>query len=334
MRILVTGGAGYVGAPTVRRLAQVGHEVWVFDNLATGHHEAVPADRLVVADLNQPERLDQALIEKCIDAVVHFAAHAYVGESVREPAKYYQNNVVNTLCLLERMRRCGVKRLVFSSSCAVYGCPEQIPISEDAPRRPISPYGKTKDICERAMEDYAAAYGLAVAALRYFNAAGATADGELGEDHEPETHLIPRVIAAALGQLPYIEIYGTDYPTDDGTCVRDYVHIEDLAEAHQLALEHLETGRFVAFNVALGRGFSVREVIRAVEKISGRRVPVREGPRRPGDPPHLVADASRIRQQLGWQPRFIQLTSIVETAWRGHHDHPQGYRIHPKRPRS
>lgn len=326
MRVLVTGGAGYVGAPTVRCLARAGHEVWVFDNLSSGHRSAVPEDRLIIADLNQIDRVDQVLIQNRIEAVVHFAALAYVGESVRTPAPYYQNNVINTLFLLERMRRCGVHRLVFSSSCAVYGVPERLPISEETPRQPVSPYGNTKLACERAMEDYAAAYGFAVAALRYFNAAGATADGSLGEDHQPETHLIPRAIAAALGRVPLVEVHGTDYPTPDGTCIRDYVHIEDLAEAHRLALDRLVSGEFMALNVATGHGSSVREVIRAVETVSGMRVPIREGPRRPGDPAELVADPSRIQQRLGWRPRFPELQAIVETAWRWHRDHPRGYR--------
>lgn len=325
MRVLVTGGAGYVGAPTVRRLTQAGHQVWVLDNLSMGHRSTVPEERLIVADLNQPERLEQVLIELRIEAVVHFAALAYVGESVRTPAQYYQNNVINTLTLLERMRRCGVFRLVFSSSCAVYGIPGRIPIPEDAPRHPVSPYGNTKLACELALADYASAYGFAVAALRYFNAAGATADGKLGEDHRPETHLIPKAIFAALGRIPFVEVHGTDYPTPDGTCIRDYVHIEDLAEAHRLALDHLVPGQFLTLNVGIGRGSSVRDVIRAVEVVSGRVVPVREGPRRPGDPAELVADASQIQRQLGWQPRFPELLSIVETAWRWHREHPQGY---------
>lgn len=326
MRILVTGGAGYVGSPAVRLLVQAGHDVWVYDNLSTGHREAVPPDRLIVGDLSEADRLDQALIEHRIEAVMHFAASAYVGESVTDPAKYYRNNVMNSLTLIERMRRCGVQRLVFSSSCVTYGAPQQLPITEDVPQIPMNPYGNTKLACERAFADYARAYGLAVAALRYFNAAGATADGSLGEDHEPETHLIPRVIWAAMGKIPYVELLGTDYPTPDGTCIRDYIHIEDLAEAHRLVLDRLQPGQFLAYNVATGRGSSVREVIRVVEEVTGRSVPVREAARRPGDPPILVADPSRIQNELGWRPRFPTLRSIVETAWRWHRDHPHGYR--------
>jgi UDP-glucose 4-epimerase len=326
MRILVTGGAGYVGAPAVRLLMQSGHDVWVYDNLSTGHREAVPEGRLILGDLSEAERLDQALVEHRIDTVMHFAASAYVGESVQDPGKYYRNNVVNSLTLVERMRRCCVTRLVFSSSCVTYGYPERVPITEETPQFPINPYGNTKLACERAFADYARAYGFAVAALRYFNASGAAADGTLGEDHDPETHLIPRVIWAALGQIPYVEILGTDYPTPDGTCIRDYVHVEDLAEAHRRVLDLLRPGQFLAYNVATGHGASVRDVIRTVEEISGRAVPVREAPRRPSDPALLVADPSKIMRELGWRPHYPDLKLIVETAWRWHRDHPQGYR--------
>ena len=326
MRILVTGGAGYIGSHTLRSLLGAGHDAWAFDNLSMGHREAVPADRLIQGDLKDVDRLDHAVIVHRIEAVVHFAAYAYVGESVAQPAKYYQNNLINTLNLMECMRRSGVNRIVFSSSCVTYGVPEKQPIAEGTAQRPVNPYGNTKLAIERALADYSSAYGLGYATLRYFNAAGASSDGTLGEDHDPETHLIPRVIWAALGKIPHIDIFGADYPTLDRTCIRDYVHVEDLAEAHRLVLDRLHPGRGQAFNVGTGRGSSVREVIRAVEEVSGRKVPVKECPRRPGDPAELVADATKIRRELGWAPRYPDLRSIVETAWRWHSTHLDGYK--------
>lgn len=325
MRILVTGGAGYIGSHTMRLLLKQGHEAWAYDNLATGHAAAVPPDRLIRGDLKDIDRLDHALIINRIEAVVHFAAYAYVGESVANPGKYYQNNLVNTLNLMECMRRSGVKRMVFSSSCVTYGTPAKVPITEQFPQHPINPYGNTKLGIEWALADYAAAYNWGFSALRYFNAAGASSDCTLGEDHDPETHLIPRVIFAVMGKIPHLDLFGTDYPTPDGTCIRDYVHVEDLAEAHRLVLERLQPGKGLAFNVGTGRGSSVREVIRAVEEVSGKKVPVREGPRRPGDPPELVADASKIQRELGWSPRYTDVRSIVETAWKWHQSHPKGY---------
>src|SRR5262245_59267624 len=262
MRILVTGGAGYIGSHTVKLLLAHGHDVHVLDNLSAGHRAAVPADRLTVADLADTAAVDHALLAHRIEAVVHFAAFCYVGESVKQPAVYYRNNFVNTLGLLELCRRHGVGRFVFSSTCATYGVPVKVPITEDNPQRPINPYGHTKLAVEYALADFAAAYGLGYAALRYFNAAGASRDGTIGEDHHPETHLIPLVLQAALGQRPHIEVYGTDYPTPDGTCVRDYVHVEDLAEAHRLALEKTEPGKGLCCNLGTGRGYSNREVIR------------------------------------------------------------------------
>src|SRR6516225_1137403 len=279
MRILVTGGAGYIGSHAVHLLLKRGHDAWVFDNLSMGHRQAVPAERLIVGDLKEIDVLDHALVIHRIEAVMHFAANAYVGESVTNPAKYYQNNLVNSLNLLERLRRHGIAKFVFSSTCATYGTPETMPMNEETPQRPINPYGFTKLAIERALGDYAAAYGSGYASLRYFNAAGASADGAIGEDHTPETHLIPLVIQAATGQRPYIEIFGTDYPTPDGTCIRDYVHVDDLAEAHLLALERLQPGRGLAYNLGTGRGYSVREVIRAVEEVTSKKVPVKEGPR-------------------------------------------------------
>lgn len=325
MRILVTGGAGYIGSHAVNIFLKRGHDVTVYDNLSMGHRAAVPAERLIVGDLAETHRLDQALVEQRIEAVVHFAAFAFVGESVTHPAKYYQNNLVNTLGLLDALRRHGIKRFVFSSTCATYGVPQTVPITEDEPQRPINPYGHSKLAVEHALADYAAAYGWGFAALRYFNAAGASPDGGIGEDHDPETHLIPLVLQAAMGQRPAIQVFGADYPTPDGTCVRDYIHVDDLAEAHLLALEKLRPGVGLKLNLGTGRGYSVREVIRVAEEVTGKKVPVQEAPRRPGDPPVLVAAAERARHDLGWQPRYPELRPIVETAWNWHRAHPKGY---------
>jgi len=244
---------------------------------------------------------------------------------VKDPGRYYQNNLVNTLNLMECLRRHRVGRFVFSSTAATYGVPEKIPIPEETPQQPINPYGASKLAVERALADYAKAYQWGFAALRYFNASGASADGAIGEDHTPETHLIPLVIQAAMGQRPHIEIFGTDYPTPDGTCVRDYIHVEDLAEAHLLALERLEPGKELRYNLGIGRGYSVREVIRTVEEVTGKKVPVKEGPRREGDPPVLVAASEKIQSDLRWQPRYTELRPIVETAWNWHSKHPRGY---------
>jgi UDP-glucose 4-epimerase len=325
MRILVTGGAGYIGSHTALLLLSRGHQVHVYDNLSMGHRRAVPADRLIEGDLSDIPRLDHAFLENRIEAVMHFAAFAYVGESVRDPGKYYHNNLTNTLSLMEVMRRHGVWRFVFSSTCATYGVPERVPITEDLPQRPINPYGNAKLAVERALADYSHAYGWGYAALRYFNAAGASSHAEIGEDHDPETHLIPVVLQTALGQRPHVEVFGTDYGTPDGTCIRDYIHVEDLAEAHLLALERLEPGKEFRYNLGMGRGYSVREVIRTAEEVTGKQVPVKEGPRRAGDPPVLVASAEKIQRELGWRPRYTELRPIIETAWRWHRNHPRGY---------
>lgn len=325
MRILVTGGAGYIGSHTVKRLLESGHDVWVYDNLSEGHRASVPGDRLIVADLADTGALDHAIIVNRVEAVIHFAALCYVGVSVTQPARYYNNNVVNTLNLLEAMRRNGVKRFVFSSTCATYGVPEKLPITEQSPQHPINPYGRTKLVVEGVLRDYAHAYGLGFTALRYFNASGASADGTIGEDHEPETHLIPLVLQVALGQRPHIEIFGTDYPTPDGTCVRDYIHVEDLADAHIRALDVLRDGDARFYNVGTGRGYSCREVVRTAEEVTGRPIPVREGPRRAGDPPELVAAADLVRKELGWSPNYPELRPILETAWKWHRTHPKGY---------
>jgi len=325
MRILVTGGAGYIGSHAVRLFLSRGHDVRAYDNLSQGHRAAVPADRLIVGDLNEIPKLDHALLMHRIEAVVHFAAFTYVGDSVREPGRYYQNNLVNTLNLMECLRRNGIGRFVFSSTAATYGIPTLVPITEEEPQGPINPYGQSKLAVEHALADYAAAYGWAYAALRYFNASGAAPDGSLGEDHTPETHLIPLVIQAALGKRPAIEVYGTDYPTPDGTCVRDYIHVDDLAEAHLLALERLAPGKGLRYNLGIGRGYSVREVIRTVEEVAGKPVPVKEGPRRPGDPAALYANAAKIHNELGWQAKHTEIDDIVATAWNWFKSHPHGY---------
>jgi UDP-glucose 4-epimerase len=329
MRILVTGGAGYIGSHAVRCFLEHGYEVVVLDSLSHGHAAAVPASVLVHGDLADEDFVFALLRQRRIEAVVHFAAYCYVGESVREPEKYYDNNLVNSLRLLRAMRRAGVDRIVLSSTCATYGIPDRIPITEDQPQRPINPYGRAKLAVEWMLEDFAQAYGLGYAALRYFNAAGASPRGDIGEDHDPETHLIPLILQAALGLRPFVEIFGTDYPTPDGTCIRDYVHVDDLAEAHRLALEKLRPGSGLKLNLGSETGHSVREVIRVCEEVVGRPIPVREGPRRPGDPPVLVASSAKAREVLGWSPRFRDLHSMIETAWRWHATHPLGYADRP-----
>jgi UDP-glucose-4-epimerase GalE len=326
MKILVTGGAGYIGSHAVRLFRSRGHDVWVYDNLSMGHRQAVPGDRLVVGDLNELHKLDHVIVAQQIEAAVHFAAWTYVGESVQEPAKYYQNNLVNTVNLIECLRRNGVKKFVFSSTAATFGTPEKMPITEETPQRPINPYGASKLAVERVLADYAHVYDWSYAALRYFNAAGAAADGSIGEDHTPETHLIPLILQVCLGQRPHIEVFGTDYPTPDGTCIRDYIHVDDLAEAHLLALERLQPHQGLCYNLGIGRGYSVREVIRTAEEVTGKKVAVKEGPRRPGDPPTLIASSEKIQRELGWKPRYTELRPIIETAWNWHKNHPRGYR--------
>lgn len=325
MNILVTGGAGYIGSHAVRLLSRAGHDVWVYDNLSLGHRSAVPAGRLIEGELADRQKLAAVLGERRIEAVMHFAAFALVGESVADPAKYYQNNVVASLSLLEAMRAAGVAKIVFSSTTATYGEAKRIPITEDEPQQPINPYGFAKLVIERALADYANAYGLGYAALRYFNAAGASPAGDLGEDHTPESHLIPIVLQVALGQRERITIFGDDYPTPDGACIRDYIHVDDLAAAHLKALDRLEPGRGLQLNLGTGRGHSVRQVIEACRRISGRPIAVEIGPRRPGDPPELVADSSRAQAVLGWRPQYTELDAIVETAWRWHSTHPHGF---------
>ena len=325
MKILVTGGAGYVGSHCVRRLLAAGHEAVVYDNLSAGHAAAVPQDTpLIRADLADDVTLDETLVDG-FDAVMHFAASLDVGESVRAPLAYYQNNVVNTIGLLKLMEKHGIRRLVFSSTCATYGEPQSLPITEDMPQSPINPYGHTKLAMEWALGDSASAWNLGACALRYFNAAGAAADGSIGEDHHPEIHLIPVVLQVALGQRESVSIFGTDYPTPDGTCIRDYVHVEDLAQAHLLALEALREGCFDAYNVGTGAGTSVRELIEVARRVTGRAIPALEVNRRPGDPPMLYADPAKIKTALGWQPRYTAIGDTVATAWRWHQEHPHGY---------
>ncbi len=332
MKILVTGGAGYVGSHAVKRLIAAGHEVWVIDNLVYGHRAAVDGDRLIEGDLIDRPLVERLLAEKEIEAVMHFAAYAFVGESVTDPAKYYQNNVVGTLSLLEAMRSQEVKRLVFSSTCATYGVPQEVPIPEDHPQSPINPYGFTKLVIEHAMEDYRHAYGLSYAALRYFNASGAAQEGTIGEDHTPETHLIPLVLEVALGQREHITIFGTDYPTPDGSCIRDYIHVDDLADAHIAAIDRLvpsEEGKGMAIrcNLGTGNGASVRQVIAACEKVTGKPIKTIEGDRREGDPPELVANPAGAERLLGWRAKHTDIESVVASAWRWHESHPNGYRM-------
>lgn len=319
MRVLVTGGAGYIGSHTAKALAKAGHEPLVLDNLSAGHRWAVKWGPLFEQDLADAQALSQLLKEQRVEAVLHFAASLLVGESVEQPRKYYWNNVVNTLHLLDAMKEAGVNRIVFSSSAATYGNPQQVPIPENHPKEPVNPYGETKLAMERALQWYGTAYGLKWMALRYFNAAGADIEGELGECHDPEAHIIPLTIKAALGERPHVEIYGTDYPTPDGSAVRDYVHVTDLGDAHVRALQHLTNGGDSrALNLGTGHGYSVREVIAEVGKISPRPVPFREGPRRAGDPPVLVADASHAGSVLGWKPQYSELKTIVKNAWDWH----------------
>jgi UDP-arabinose 4-epimerase len=336
--ILVTGGAGFIGSHASKALWKAGFRPVVLDDLSTGHARAVRWGPLEIGSLASPRLLRAVLLRVKPAAVMHFAASAYVGESITKPAAYYRNNVANTLNLLDVMLAQGVRHLVFSSTCASYGAPERLPIDETHPQRPINPYGHTKLVVEGILQAYDTAYGLKSVALRYFNAAGADPDGEIGEDHDPETHLIPSAIHAAQGRRGPLEVFGTDYPTPDGTAVRDYIHVADLADAHVLALRYLlDGGASTALNLGVGRGYSVQDAITTIERVTRREVAVTERPRRPGDPPELVADASRARSVLGWTPGFRELDEIVSTAWRwfrrSDHQPPSRHdTAHPGRP--
>ncbi len=327
MNVLVVGGAGYIGSHCVRQLMVAGHRPVVLDNLVYGHRDAVPSDVTVhTVNLGNEKEVGKILRREKIDLVMHFAAYAYVGESVTDPLKYYFNNVAATLHLLRAMLAARVKQFVFSSTCATYGIPAQMPITEETPQAPINPYGQTKLDVENALKALATAHGLSFAAFRYFNAAGAAADGLIGEHHDPETHLIPLAFDAATGARPPLQVFGTDYPTPDGTCLRDYVHVDDLSRAHIAVFEKLSRpGTALFYNLGTGRPTSVLEVIHAVEKVSGKKVPWTAAPRRAGDPQALYADSSKAQRELGWEIAHPDIESIVATAWKWHEAHPRGY---------
>jgi UDP-glucose 4-epimerase len=321
MNVFVTGGAGYIGSSCVEELLNAGHAATVYDNLSEGHRSAVDKRaNLIEGQLSDEPRLQDALKQSKAQAVIHFAANALVGESMTNPAKYFRNNVAFGLNLLEAALAAGIKKFVFSSTCATYGPPDRIPMTEDLPQRPINPYGESKLMFEKMLHWYHQIHGLEFVAFRYFNAAGASA--RFGEHHRIETHLIPNVLKVPLGQAQHCEVYGTDYPTPDGTCIRDYVHIVDLATAHILALAPGRTG---FYNLGTGDGYSVREVIRTCEKVAGQQIPVIEKPRRPGDPPRLVASAEKAKSDFGWKPKYPRLEQIVASAWEWHQKHPHGY---------
>ncbi|HEX5243594.1 MAG TPA: UDP-glucose 4-epimerase GalE [Tepidisphaeraceae bacterium] len=328
MNVLVAGGAGYIGSHTVKRLKAAGHQPIVYDNVSRGHREVsdilkVPS---VIADLNDRAALEGALREYQIDTVMHFAAYAYVGESVEKPLMYYDNNVATTLNVLRAMQEANVSRFVFSSTCAVYGDPDKIPITEEEKKAPVSPYGRSKLVVEWVLQDLAQSWkNFKFAALRYFNASGCAMDGTLGEDHDPETHLIPVILQAILGRRPGITVFGTDYPTPDGTNVRDYIHVDDLADAHIAAMEKLQPGKPIFCNLGTGRGVSVKEIIQTAEAVTGKKAPVTYGPRRAGDAIALYADPSRARSLLGWEAKLKDPKVIIQSAWNWFKDHPHGY---------
>jgi len=330
-KILVTGGAGYIGSFTTRLLLKEGYQPVVLDNLSKGHREAVGKATFFEADLLNRSQVASVFQDSSFDAVMHFAALTSAAESVQEPARFYQTNVTGSLNLLQAMLKSGVKKIIYSSSAAVYGNPEETPIPESHPKSPINPYGQSKLAVEQILKGTAEAFGLGYVSLRYFNAAGASEDGTLGEDHPPDTHLNPRILIAALGQIPQVEIFGTDYPTPDGTCIRDYIHILDLAQAHILALEAISPGQGKVYNLGSERGYSVREVIAAAEKVTGlaaqgRKIPVVDAPRRPGDPPVLLASSDAAKKELGWRPKKSSLESIMQSAWKWHKEHPRGFK--------
>jgi UDP-glucose 4-epimerase len=326
MSILITGGAGYIGSHTAAELLEGCEDVVVLDNLQKGHKSAVPGGRFYCGDLRDDDFLDRVFKENDIEAVIHFAADSLVGESVADPLKYYNNNVAATLKLITKMKECGVRKIVFSSTAATYGEPENIPILETDRTLPTNPYGETKLTVEKALKWADNAYGIRYVSLRYFNAAGAHINGRLGEDHNPESHLIPIVLQAALGKREEVTIFGEDYDTPDGTCIRDYIHVTDLAQAHILALKKLrESGASDIYNLGNGTGFSVREVIDLARKVTGISIRAAAGPRRPGDPAVLVASSDRVKKELKWEPRYNKLETIIETAWKWHKSHPNGY---------
>ena len=325
MKVLVCGGAGYIGSNMTAVLAQNGHEPIVYDNLSKGHRAAVHGVKFVHGDLSNFELLLRTMREHRIEAVMHFAAFIEVGESVSQPLRYYRNNLANALTVLEAMENAGVDKFVFSSTAAVYGMPDVGLITEETPKNPINPYGDSKWDVERICQFQCRTRRLRYAALRYFNACGAGQDGKLGEDHTPESHLIPLVIYAAMGKRADIKIFGTDYPTPDGTCIRDYIHVEDLCSAHLLGLKALDSTNEVVCNLGIGKGYSVRQVIDTVKKVSGKDVKVVEDQRRAGDPPVLTADSSKAMRELGWKPKYTSLEGIIETAWKWHNSHPDGY---------
>jgi UDP-glucose 4-epimerase len=329
LRVLVTGGAGYIGSVVAADLVSAGNQVVVYDNLSRGHREAVPGQaKLVEGDVADAGKVEALLRSESIDAVMHFAALIEAGESMQVPEKYFRNNSAATLSLLEAMLRAGVRKFVFSSTAALYGEPKQIPIQESDPLEPTNAYGESKLLVEQMLAWFHRVHGFRYASLRYFNAAGAV--GELGEAHHPESHLIPLVLQVALGERKKISIYGTDYPTPDGTCIRDYIHISDLSAAHLLALKALEERDKLIYNLGNGRGFSVREVIDVARKVTGHPIPAEETPRRPGDPAALVASSQKIQRELGWKPKYPELESIVRSAWEWHQRHPRGYADAPE----
>jgi UDP-glucose 4-epimerase len=325
MNVLVTGGAGYIGSVVVDDLRTRGEVVVVIDNLVYGHRQAVDSSvPFYQGSIGDKELIRKIIDEHRVDACMHFSAYAYVGESVEDPAKYFENNFVETLGLLDALRENGVKKFIFSSTCATYGVPQRIPIDEEHPQWPVNPYGWSKLMVERALDAYETAYGMKYVALRYFNAAGASE--KYGEDHDPETHLIPLVLKAALGKIPKVSVFGTDYDTPDGTAVRDYIHISDLSSAHLLALEHVRADKPSQFiNLGNGNGYSVNEVIDTARRVTGCDILAEDAPRRAGDPPQLVGDSQKAREVLGWKPQFAELEKIIESAWAWHQAHPDGY---------